>query len=382
MSDLERVGAEEPVSCVLVVDDIPRNIQVVGGILAGAGYDIIPATSGRQALERAAQQVPDLVLLDLMMPEMDGVEVCRRLKSNPHLMPVPVIFLTASNEQEHLLRAFEAGAVDYVVKPFNPTELLARVRTHLELKTARDQLAEANRKLKDLNEEKNEFLGIVAHDLRNPLNNVLGACDLLGACVEGGDGAERAELVGLISRSAEHMNRLVVELLDVNAIERGAVGCDLVGLDLSEVTEDVVESMTPRAESKEQAIVMGLDRPAWVMGDARAAREIVENLVSNAVKYSPPGRPILVRVRRREGSVRLEVRDDGPGLSAEDKRKLFGKFARLSARPTAGEESVGLGLSIVKRLVENCRGKVWCESEPGKGCNFVVDFVAAPNGES
>ena len=375
MSSADSKPNLDQVPCILVVDDIPRNIQVVGGILAGAGYDIIPATSGRQALERASQQVPDLVLLDLMMPEMDGIEVCRRFKQNPHWAPVPVIFLTASSEHEHLIHAFQAGAVDYVVKPFNPTELLVRVWTHLELKTARDRLADANRRLRELNDEKNEFLGIVAHDLRNPLNNVIGACELLKACAADSETAIRIELAGLIARSAEHMNSLVKELLDVNAIERGAAGCDLQPVDVAGVTESSVEVLLPRAEAKGQAIVVGLDRPSMAMADPLAVREIVDNLLSNAVKYSPTGRPILVRVRRREGWIRIEVRDEGPGLSAEDKRKLFGKFARLSARPTGGEQSVGLGLSIVKRLVENCRGHVWCESESGKGSTFVVELT-------
>jgi len=161
-------------SCVLVVDDIAKNLQVVGTMLRNAGYAVMPATSGAKALEGVRVQLPDLILLDLMMPELDGLEVCRRLKADPLTQPIPVIFLTASNEMEHLVKGFEVGAVDYVTKPFNPPELLARVQTHLELKHARDTIVRFGQELSRLNEEKNEFMGIAAHDLRNPLSAIKG----------------------------------------------------------------------------------------------------------------------------------------------------------------------------------------------------------------
>src|SRR5437879_1577935 len=159
-------------SRVLVVDDVTRNLQVIGTMLRNEGYEVMPATSGAEALEGVRVQLPDLILLDLMMPEMDGLEVCRRLKVDPATRQIPVIFLTASNEMEHLVKGFAAGAVDYVTKPFNAPELLARVRTHLELKHARERLRE-------MNNEKNEFMGIVAHDLRSPLGTIEGFSDLI-----------------------------------------------------------------------------------------------------------------------------------------------------------------------------------------------------------
>jgi CheY-like chemotaxis protein len=162
----------QPKSRVLVVDDISKNLQIVGTMLRNEGYQVMPATSGVQALERALGQPPHLILLDLMMPEMDGLEVCRRLKAEPLTRQIPVIFLTASNEMEHLVKGFEAGAVDYITKPFNAPELLARVRTHLELQLARERLRE-------MNEEKNEFMGIAAHDLRNPLSAIKGFAEMI-----------------------------------------------------------------------------------------------------------------------------------------------------------------------------------------------------------
>jgi two-component system, sensor histidine kinase and response regulator len=356
-------------SRVLVVDDITKNLQVVGAMLREQGYHVMPATSGSQALERVNAQPPDLILLDLMMPEMDGLEVCRRLKSDPATAHIPVIFLTASNEMEHLVQGFASGAVDYVTKPFNAPELLARVRTHLELKHARERLRE-------LNEEKNEFMGIVAHDLRNPLGAIRGYAEMLLEDLE--DGAAPASIednARRIDATARRMTEMAQQLLDANAIERGEMQWNLQSVPLVSVVQNVVEAFRQRALAKQQELRFeNASEGATVLVDVNLLAQVFENLVSNAVKYSQPGRVITVRLSSKAGSAVCEVQDEGPGLSAEDQKKLFGRFARLSAKPTAGENSTGLGLSIVKRLVEGMRGRVWCESELGKGARFFVQF--------
>jgi two-component system sensor histidine kinase/response regulator len=358
-----------PRSSVLVVDDITKNLQVVGTLLRQAGYAVTPATSGAEALEGLREKVPDLILLDLMMPEMDGLEVCRRLKADAATRQTPVIFLTASNEMEHLVKGFEVGAVDYVTKPFNPPELLARVRTHLELKHARQRLRE-------MNDEKNEFMGIAAHDLRSPLNAIKGYSEMV--LEDTALGGENAELVENIHEAATRMAQMVQNLLDANRIERGEMQLNLGPVDFSALVAAVVATQRPRAVAKQQTLHWQPEAgPTPVQADATVLTQIIENLLSNAVKYSPPGRNIYVRLRKEAQQVRCEVRDEGPGLSMEDQKKLFGKFARLSAKPTAGEGSTGLGLSIVKRMVEAMNGQVWCESELGEGATFVTESPAA-----
>jgi two-component system sensor histidine kinase/response regulator len=368
------LGLEKP--RILVVDDITKNLQVVGTMLRNEGYDVMPATSGAQALERVRTELPDLILLDLMMPEMDGLDVCLRLKSDPATQQLPVIFLTASNEMEHLVKGFEAGAVDYVTKPFNAPELLARVRTHLELKHARQQLRE-------MNDEKNEFMGIVAHDLRNPLGAVKGYAELISEETEALqllDTPESARARGelrqcsaRIREASARMAEMVQNLLDVNRIERGEMKVNVRPTDLCLVLATVVETQRPRTVAKQQNIHLASESaPVMVTIDPNIMVQVLENLVSNAVKYSPPGKNIFVRLKKDAGTVHCEVQDEGPGLSAQDQKKLFGKFARLSAKPTGGEHSTGLGLSIVKKMVEAMNGKVWCESELGKGATFIV----------
>ena len=365
-------------SLILVVDDISKNLQVVGTLLRRENYRVVPATSGAQALERVRADPPDLILLDLMMPEMDGLEVCRRLKAEPLTQRIPVIFLTASNEMEHLVQGFEMGAVDYVTKPFNPPELLARVRTHLELKHARERLRE-------MNEEKNEFMGIVAHDLRNPLGAITGYAEMVleelaslpppseekFACSV----REATQCTGRIWDASRRMAGMVQNLLDANRIERGEMKLNRTPTELAALVSSVVETQQPRATAKQQTIhLQNETAPVNVIVDSNVMVQVLENLVSNAVKYSPPGKNIFVRLKKEAGAVRCEVQDEGPGLSAEDQKKLFGKFARLSAKPTGGEHSTGLGLSIVKKMVEAMNGKVWCESEPGEGALFVVQL--------
>jgi two-component system sensor histidine kinase/response regulator len=356
-------------SRILVVDDVTKNLQVVGTMLRNEGYEVMPATSGAEALEGVRVQLPDLILLDLMMPEMDGLEVCRRLKTDPATAQVPIIFLTASNEMEHLVKGFSAGAVDYITKPFNAPELLARVRTHLELKHARARLRE-------MNDEKNEFMGIVAHDLKNPLGAIEGYSELiLKEWAE--PGGELHDCASRIRETARRLTEMVRNLLDANRIERGEMKLDLRPVDLASLLSVVVESYRPRAAAKQQAIEPHLESgPAIVQADKNLVLQVFDNLVSNAVKYSPPGTQITARLKTTPASVRCEVQDQGPGISAEDQKRLFGKFARLTAQPTAGEHSTGLGLSIVKKVVEAMGGQVWCESELGQGATFIVEFAA------
>ncbi len=359
---------------VLIVDDCTRNIQIVGSILTEAGYEVMPATSGRQALARIVNQLPDLILLDLMMPEIDGMEVCRRLKNDPATQEIPVIFLTASSETGHLVEAFESGAVDYVTKPFNAMELLARVKTHLELKQNREALQRYANQLREMNNEKNELMSIAAHDLRNPLNNLMSCIEMIRP--ESSPADERQEsLFEIMTNSVDHMLQLVNNLLDVNAIESGKWQLNLTRCDLREILVDVVNSYDNKAAAKQQSLI--LDCPLTALPadlDFTGATEVIGNLISNAIKYSPPGKAIQIRADSNEDRIRIEVQDQGPGLTPEDKTRLFGKFARLSARPTANEPSTGLGLSIVKKMVELMNGSVGCESEPGHGATFFVEW--------
>src|SRR5260221_324321 len=237
------------------------------------------------------------------------------------------------------------------------------------------ELRDKNLKLTELNAEKNDFLGIAAHDLKNPLGAIRGYAEMLEEDSDDISKGEMADTAARIKKSANLMFDLVSNLLDVNRIEQGKMDVNLAPCDLWETVRQAVEGYRPRAQAKQIELHFdGQTRAPLVIADAAQVVQIMDNLVSNAVKYSPAGKNIYVRVRQVETCVRAEVRDEGRGISEADRKRLFGKFARLSARPTAGENSTGLGLAIVKSLVESMNGKVWCESEPGQGATFLVEL--------
>lgn len=247
-----------------------------------------------------------------------------------------------------------------------------------ELRDKNSELTEVNNSLNQMNSEKNEFMGIAAHDLKNPLGAIRGYAEMLEEDSEDIPPGEVADIAAKIKKSANLMFALVSNLLDVNRIEQGKMELELAPCDLWDKVREAVECYRDRAAAKGIALHFDAgERPPLVMADANQLTQILDNLVSNAVKYSPPNKNIYVRTARAGDSVRAEVRDEGPGISAEDQKRLFGKFARLTARPTAGEHSTGLGLAIVKRLVESMHGKVWCESAPGQGATFLVEFPVA-----
>jgi signal transduction histidine kinase/ligand-binding sensor domain-containing protein len=248
-----------------------------------------------------------------------------------------------------------------------------RLQQLVDQRTA--ELREKNLKLTELNAEKNNFLGIAAHDLKNPLGAIRGYAEMLEEDSEDFSKDEVADTASRIKKSANLMFDLVSNLLDVNRIEQGKMDLNLAPCDLWETVRQAVEGYRQRAQAKRIELHFdGQTRTPLVMADAAQLVQIMDNLVSNAVKYSPAGKNIYVRVRQVDSGVRAEVQDEGPGISEADRKRLFGKFVRLSARPTAGESSTGLGLAIVKRLVESMNGKVWCESEPGQGATFLVEL--------
>jgi signal transduction histidine kinase/ligand-binding sensor domain-containing protein len=247
-----------------------------------------------------------------------------------------------------------------------------------ELRDKNVALTDANASLNQMNSEKNEFLGIAAHDLKNPLGAIRGYAEMLEEDSQDMAFEEVGDIAAKIKKSANLMFDLVSNLLDVNRIEQGKMELDLAPCDLWDTVRQTIDGYRVRAQAK--GIELHFDeqnRPPLVMADGSQLVQIMDNLVSNAVKYSPRDKNIYVRVWLVDGSVRVEVRDEGPGISAEDLKRLFGKFARLTARPTAGEHSTGLGLAIVKRLVESMHGKVWCESQPGRGATFIVSLPVA-----
>ncbi len=367
---------------ILIVDDLPENLQVLAGHLTEQGYEIMAATNGPRALALVRNRKPDLILLDIMMPDVDGFTVCQELKGDEHSADIPVIFITARTDTEDILHGFQLGAVDYITKPFRPPELLARVRTHLELKSSRDlfgtynkQLERISRHLRRLNEDKNRFLSIVSHDIRGAFGNVISVSRLL-TDDEPVEEEDAAQLLNDIGVEAEHMIALAENLLNIDAIERREIRLQSETVETQPLLDFAIQAHQMASQAKNITFQLQCDASS-IRGDLTACRQILSNLVSNAVKYSSPESRVWIEARRDgEGFVRLSVRDEGQGISTEDQKKLFKPFTRLTRKAESIEHSIGLGLSIVRLMAEGMGGTADCESRPGAGATFFVRLPA------
>jgi len=362
--------AEINTNCLLVVDDQESNIQIVGAALGKVGCEIIPATGGVQALKRLAFRCPDLILLDLLMPDMDGFEVCRRIRENPDWAEIPIIFLSSADDKDLIVRALESGGVDYITKPFNHAELVSRVRTHLALKVARDAL-------KQLAEDRDEIFGILTHDLKNHLGGMdMSAQILRERTAEMADPKLRL-MAENISRSSSQMLAFVKEFL-ANASANHRLSIKTQPISLSEAASRAVEQHQEAARRKQITLQTSWpENDTLVQADPAALGQVLDNLLSNAIKFSPSDKQVSVAVLPNDGHCELRIQDQGPGFTSEDKARMYRRYARLSARPTGGEPSTGLGLSIVQKLVQAIHGELACESTPGHGATFTVRLPRA-----
>lgn len=355
---------------VLVVDDQLANVKAVGGLLAESGFDVMPALSGAQAFECLHTRLPDLVLLDMMMPTMDGFEVAARLRADPHYASIPIIFLTAANERKLLVKAFDAGAVDYLVKPFVISELLARVRTHVELKRTRDHLHLIANECANLTQ-------IVAHDLKSPLSNLQFSLELLKRANQA-DPARAAALIEAMQESTEEAIKFIQRYLGRSADGELKRNFELTELSLATLSTRSCQHLSAQADASgiEFQLSVSPDTPK-VIGDAVATLHVLQNLLSNALKYAPVGSTIdLVIGRGNPGMARVAVMDRGPGIPAQAQAQLFRRYARLDPQAHHANAS-GLGLAISKQEITQMGGQLWYSERDGGGAAFCFELPIA-----
>lgn len=377
---------------ILVVDDTEYNREVMVRILARDGHRVDAVQGGEEALASLHGDDYDLVLLDVMMPGMDGLQVMEAVHADPRLRRVPVIMLSAMNDQERIVRCIQLGAEDYLPKPLNQQLLKARISSCLERKRLADlerdylarveamgsQLQEANAQLRQASQLKSRLLATVAHDLKNPLTSILLLADRIQPTGGASDPAMRQarRIQDIVHRMIQTLNGL----LDAAVQELDTVSLKVEEANLGDLVHEVVQANEPYATRKDIRLCYRetLGAECWGCVDRLRLGQAVDNLVNNAIKYSPSGRNVWVdlglRVVDGEDRAHLEVRDEGPGFTAEDLQHAFGLFQRLSAQPTGGECSTGLGLSIVKQVVELHGGWISIESRPGQGASILVEL--------
>ncbi len=382
---------------ILVVDDTPANLRLLAGMLTQQGYKVRPAPNGRLALTAARTVPPDLILLDINMPGMNGYEVCAALKGDPQTRDVPVIFISALDQTEDKIKAFTLGGVDYITKPFQIEEVLARVKTHLTLYALQRQLAAANEELRTANAELeasnadlNAFARTVAHDLKNPLSAVVGFSSLLESRFTRMDPEQVAENLHRITVTGYKIRDIIDELL-LFARVRQLDALEIGPLDTGTIVAETLTYLEPRIQESQAEIVVP---ETWPVASGYAAwiGIVWGNLISNAIKYGgdadvnlPPRITLgfgtsesgsldldseqLAKIQNPECKIVFWIRDNGPGLLPEECVQLFTPFTRFHQEKAEGH---GLGLSIVQRIIEKLGGQVGVQGagKPGVGCTF------------
>ncbi len=398
-------GSEK--ATILVVDDTPDNLALLSSLL-NEDYKVRVAKGGEKALKISLSDAPpDLILLDIMMPDMDGYEVCRRLKRDPRTMSIPVIFLTAKSEVSDEERGLELGAVDYITKPISPPIVRARVKNHLALKATADflrnqnnflelevakrtrealavqEIVARNLRLEEANRMKSSFLANMSHELRTPLNAIIGFSEVLKDGLMGDLTAQQKEYAEDIFASGSHLLSLINDILDLSKVEAGKMSLELEQLQVAPLLHAGLQVVREKALAHRlhlsAEIADGLG-DIWL--DERKTKQILYNLLSNAVKFTPEGGSVHVTARRvgaelvADGAfaayLELSVRDSGIGVSTADQERLFQPFTQIDSTLARRYEGTGLGLAMVKGLAELHGGRVGLQSEPGKGSAFTV----------
>lgn len=358
---------------VLVVDDNPVNPRLLASILHGANYQVLTAGNAEEALQLIETQVPDIILLDVMMPGMDGFSLCRKLKRDDKYADIPLIFITSLSQQEDIVEGFNAGGNDYIVKPFNRQELLARVRNHLHLY---DMLQENKRLIalsEDASRSKTEFLASMSHEIRTPLNSIIGMAEVLNdtKLTE-----EQRDFVRIFRTAGESLLAIINDILDLSKIEAGQTESETIDFHLSSLLNSVASILSVRAT--ERNVKISIDThpnvPAGLRGDPTRLRQILINLVGNGVKFTENGNVDISVKKDSDTQLLFSVKDNGIGIPIEKQQLIFESFTQADSMTTRKYGGTGLGLTICQKLTQILGGDIGLKSLPGEGSTFFFTY--------
>ncbi|MDL2222064.1 hybrid sensor histidine kinase/response regulator [Parabacteroides sp. OttesenSCG-928-N08] len=358
---------------VLIVDDVPTNVMLVQAILKKEGYTLLTCDSGPKALKIAQEKHPNLILLDIMMPEMDGYEVLQHLKSNPDTNDIPVIIMSALSDMQSIVKGYQLGAIEYVTKPFQREELLKRVAHRFELFSIKRIKAE----LENTIESRDTLYSVIAHDLRSPLGSLKMMINAILLMVDRKAlGEEVFEMLQMINKTSEEIFLLLDNLLKwaKNRLNRQQIYKQQT--DLNGIIASTAEIYIPMAKQKGVTIITS-DISSKLIGtvDIEMLKTVMRNLISNALKYSFDGGSITIRTRIDGDFIVVSVKDTGTGIKVEDQNKLLKQNTHFTTYGTSNEKGSGLGLMLCKDFVELHDGKLWFESEgEGKGTTFLFNM--------
>ncbi len=360
---------------VLVVDDVRENRELIRDNLEVRGWIVEEAEDGLSALERALVAKPDVILLDVAMPGMDGLEVCRRLRLDDRTAHVPVIMVTGHTEREDRLAGIGAGANDYLAKPIDREDLLLRVQNACALKRLHDSVQENVRQLEEAQRLQDSLVHMIVHDLRSPLSAVMLALDTLRLTLDGSPAAETTAHLDRAQRSLATMSTMVTGLLDVSRLEAGRMPLHAQQLDLSAIAAEVTATFAQRAAARSVELASVAAAVPAVSADPDLVRRVLENLIGNALKFTPRGGRIEVSSGRPSDDwLRVLVADTGPGIAREHQVRVFDKFSQVNAGAARG---TGLGLAFCRLAIEAHGGRIGMESDGKSGSVFWFELPVA-----
>ena len=359
-----------PVHCLLV-DDLPANLLSLEALLRREGLVLLKASTGEEALELLLRHEVALALIDVQMPGMDGFQLAEFMRGNERTRRVPIIFVTAgSADSQRRFRGYEAGAVDFIHKPIEPDVLRSKAevffdlyRQRLEIAEQRDKLATAAEALREADRQKDRFLAVLGHELRNPIASLLGGLHLLKRRPE-----KVEELQSRMEGTLFHLSRLVDDLLDVARISEGKVTLRTERIEVRTVLQSAVDGIRHQVDAAGHRLITDIpEEPIWLEADHTRLAQVVTNLLHNAAKYTPPAGEIRLSVRREGAEAVIEVSDNGVGIPAEQQSQIFAIFGQISEHLSHAQGGLGIGLALVKQLVSLHQGSISVASD-GEGC--------------
>ncbi len=348
---------------ILIVDDVAKNIQLVAKFLTKEGYNLYFAQNGEATLKQIEKISFDLILLDVMMPGMDGFDVCEKLKNKEKSKDIPVIFLTAKTDEDAIARGFACGGVDYVTKPFTPSELVARVKTHLQLRSREMEL-------RDLNSTKDTLLSVISHDLKTPFFNIMSLGELLLKNFKTFSEDEIKDFIENIVQAARVSHNLLENLLNWTRVQTGKILFIPEPLNLEEIIKYNEVFIQPQADKKNIKCEYRIEDDLEVFADKNMLNTIIRNLITNAIKYSSRGGNVIVKAKKSKKKALVEVKDSGIGMPAESVKQLLSHDSFKTTPGTEQETGSGFGLILTTEFVEKNEGKLFIESTEGKGSTF------------
>jgi len=410
---------------ILVVEDSPTQAMILSKQLQEKGVQTKVVKNGKEALSSLEAHLPTLIISDIMMPEINGFDLCKKIRAAPKTKALPIILYTALYDPHDVLNAIACGANYFLTKPSRPELILSFIEDFLcsksqteeihninfsfagetcsvsadlnkvatlllstygnameknkALELAQRELKEKNIQLKLFNDQKNTFLGMAAHDLRNPLAVIKGFCELLEEDLTGKVEQDQLEMIQTMHHSTRHMLQIVNELLDVSAIESGKLKLDFTETNLKELFEKNITLNRNLAEKKEIKIQLEVDgQIPLITCDGKKIEQVLTNFITNAIKYSHPKTTITVNLSVQNDFFQFSVSDQGQGIPKKEQDKLFKTFSKTTVRTTAGETSTGLGLAIIKKIIAAHDGEISFESEEGKGSTFFAKIPIKP----